>query len=86
MSPQDVVRLLQSALGHTFDGFLPLGIAALAVGLAVTLMQAWLHWNDVSLGFVPKVLAIGLVLLLGWWAFVTGFVQWWQSLARIFQA
>ncbi|MBU2766789.1 hypothetical protein HAP94_11410 [Acidithiobacillus ferrivorans] len=83
MTSTEVVTLLRSAIGHAILGFLPIGIAALVVGLGVTLLQAWLHWNDVSLSFVPKVIVVGLLVLLAWWGFVSGFTHWWQSLARM---
>jgi flagellar biosynthetic protein FliQ len=42
----------------------PMLIASLIVGVVVGLFQALTHVQEVTLTFVPKVLAIGLVMLL----------------------
>lgn len=77
------MALMQSALGMMMTAFAPIAIGTVTVGLLVTLLQSWLHWNDVSLSFVPKLLLVVGVLVFGWWAFVSDFTHWFHALARV---
>ena len=64
MSPEAVVALGQQALWVMFLVSLPLLGVALVVGLLVSLLQAATQLNEMTLSFVPKVLAIGLAAVL----------------------
>ena len=64
MSPEAVVSLGQQALWVMFLVSLPLLGVALVVGLLVSLLQAATQLNEMTLSFVPKVLAIGLTAVL----------------------
>jgi flagellar biosynthetic protein FliQ len=64
MSPESVVALGQQALWVMFLVSLPLLGVALVVGLLVSLLQAATQLNEMTLSFVPKVLAIGLTAVL----------------------
>ena len=64
MSPESVVSLGQQALWVMFLVSLPLLGVALVVGLLVSLLQAATQLNEMTLSFVPKVLAIGLTAVL----------------------
>ncbi len=64
MSPDSVVSLGQQALWVMFLVSLPLLGVALVVGLLVSLLQAATQLNEMTLSFVPKVLAIGLTAVL----------------------
>jgi flagellar biosynthesis protein FliQ len=64
MSPESVVSLGQQALWVMFLVSLPLLGVALVVGLLVSLLQAATQLNEMTLSFVPKVLAIGLAAVL----------------------
>ena len=64
MSPEAVVSLGQQALWVMFLVSLPLLGVALVVGLLVSLLQAATQLNEMTLSFVPKVLAIGLAAVL----------------------
>ena len=68
MSPEAVVSLGQQALWVMFLVSLPVLGVALVVGLLVSLLQAATQLNEMTLSFVPKILAIGLaVVLAGPW-------------------
>ncbi|NNM63045.1 flagellar biosynthesis protein [Thiomonas sp. X19] len=60
MTPEAITTLGQQALWIMFLISLPLLGAALVVGLLVSLLQAATQLNEMTLSFVPKILAIGL--------------------------
>jgi flagellar biosynthesis protein FliQ len=60
----DVATALRSALIVTMKIGAPLLLTGLAVGLLVSLLQAITQISEATLAFVPKVLAIGAVLML----------------------
>ena len=64
MSPDAVVTLGQQALWIMFLVSLPLLGVALVVGLLVSLLQAATQLNEMTLSFVPKILAIGVAMVL----------------------
>jgi flagellar biosynthetic protein FliQ len=68
MTPETVIDILRNALevGGTIAG--PLLAECLAVGTAVGVVQATTQVNDMTMVFVPKVLAViaTLVLFGGW--------------------
>ena len=64
MSESDVAAMLRDAMIVTlFLGGPPL-MAGLVVGLLISLFQAVTQINEATLAFVPKVLAIGMAMLL----------------------
>ncbi len=64
MTTGDVVELLRQSLTITFMVSAPLLLMALAVGLLIGLFQAATQVNEMTLSFIPKLLAIGAVLVL----------------------
>ncbi|MCI4439666.1 flagellar biosynthesis protein FliQ [Tibeticola sp.] len=60
MSAETITTLGQQAVWVTFLLAAPLLGAALFVGLLVSLFQAATQLNEMTLSFVPKVLAMGL--------------------------
>ena len=60
MTPESITTIAQQALWVTFLVALPLLGVALVVGLVVSLIQAATQLNEMTLSFVPKVLAMGL--------------------------
>ena len=60
MTPETVTTLGQQALWVMFLVSLPLLGTALVVGLLVSLLQAATQLNEMTLSFVPKILAIVL--------------------------
>ena len=61
---QDVaLHWAQSALTLTFTVAAPLLMAALVVGLAVSLFQAMTSIQEMTLSMIPKMLAVAVVLV-----------------------
>jgi flagellar biosynthetic protein FliQ len=70
MSIGEATTLLRQGILETLILAAPLLLSALAVGLVVAILQATTTIQEQTLTFVPKVLAILLVLaLLGGWMF-----------------
>ncbi|MDD4886007.1 MAG: flagellar biosynthesis protein FliQ [Thiomonas sp.] len=64
MTPETITTIAQQALWVTFLVALPLLGVALVVGLLVSLIQAATQLNEMTLSFVPKVVAMGLAAVL----------------------
>ncbi len=58
MTPEIVVSLVQQALEVTMLLSAPLLLAALVTGLVVSVFQAATQINEMTLSFIPKLLAI----------------------------
>jgi flagellar biosynthetic protein FliQ len=68
MGPDTVVDLVRGMLWVSILLSAPVLITALVVGLVIGLLQAITSIQEQTLTFVPKVVAIGLVIaLLGGW-------------------
>lgn len=68
MNPELVVNLMQQALQVTILVSAPLLLAALATGLLVSVFQAATQINEMTLPFVPKLLAVfAAAVLAGSW-------------------
>ena len=63
MSPQTVMAIGQGALEMTLLVSAPLLLAALIVGLVVSVFQAATQINEMTLSFIPKLVAIFAALL-----------------------
>jgi flagellar biosynthetic protein FliQ len=63
MSPQEVITLGQQALYVTVLLAAPLLLTALTVGLMISVLQAATQINEMTLSFLPKLLALFLVLI-----------------------
>lgn len=71
MSRGDVVILLRGALWTVVKLAAPLLLVSLGVGLLVSIFQAATQIHEQTLTFVPKVLAVGfLLLVLGPWMLI----------------
>jgi len=64
MSPVEVVTVGRHALEMTLMLAAPLLLTALAVGLIVGIFQAATQINEMTLSFIPKLLAMAAVLAL----------------------
>ena len=64
MSPEMVVTVGRHALEMTLMLAAPLLLTALAVGLLVGIFQAATQINEMTLSFIPKLLAMAAVLAL----------------------
>jgi len=83
MSPETVVTVGRHALEMTLMLAAPLLLTALAVGLIVGIFQAATQINEMTLSFIPKLLAMFVALVLaGPWmlAMLVDYVQ------RLFQS
>ena len=72
MGSQTVLTLVQQALFVTVLVSAPLLLTALVVGLVVSIFQAATQINEMTLSFIPKLLAMFAVLVLvGPWILTT---------------
>ena len=63
MSPEQVLTLAREALLLTLMLAAPLLIASLAVGVLVGLFQAATQINEMTLSFIPKLMALAAVVV-----------------------
>jgi flagellar biosynthesis protein FliQ len=72
MTPDTVVQIGRQALELMLLVSAPVLLVALAVGLVVSLLQAVTQINEATLSFLPKLIAVGLILVLaGPWMLAT---------------
>ena len=64
MTPETIITLGQRALEMAVLVSAPLLLTALVVGVLISLFQAATQINEMTLSFVPKLLALVIVLLL----------------------
>ncbi len=68
MTPEMVMTIGQKAIQITMLLAAPLLVVSLVIGLFVSIIQAATQMNDMTLSFVPKLLAIFLTLVVaGHW-------------------
>ena len=63
MSPNDSIDFARSAILVLLEVITPAMLTALVVGLGIGLLQALTQIQEMTLVFVPKIIAIFLVLL-----------------------
>ena len=64
MTPQFVVHLGKEAIFLMLMISAPMLVSGLLVGLAVSIMQAVTQVHEVTLTFIPKILAVSLALMI----------------------
>jgi len=64
MSPELVINIVQNALYILVIVSAPVLLVSLVVGLLVSVLQAATQINEMTLTFIPKLLAMFLVLVL----------------------
>jgi len=64
VTPESVVNIGRHALEMTLLVSAPLLLAALAVGLLVSVFQAATQINEMTLSFIPKLIAILVTMVL----------------------
>ncbi|WP_350283284.1 flagellar biosynthesis protein FliQ [Nitrosomonas sp.] len=64
MSPEQAMTIGRQALEVTFMIAAPLLLAALVTGLIISIFQAATQINEMTLSFIPKLLAIFVTLAL----------------------
>ena len=83
MNPQSVITLGQQALYVMLMMAAPMLLAALVVGLVVSILQAATQINEMTLSFIPKLLAmIAALVIAGPWM-LTFFVDY---VRRLFES
>ena len=63
MTPQFVVQLGQEAIFLMLVVSAPMLLAGLVVGLSVSILQAVTQIHEVTLTFIPKILAVSVALM-----------------------
>lgn len=64
MTPEYVMTVARGALELTLVASAPVLLAALFVGLIVSVVQAVTQINEATLSFLPKLIAVALALVL----------------------
>ncbi|QEL55866.1 flagellar biosynthesis protein FliQ [Chromobacterium paludis] len=83
MSPELVISIMQNALYILIIVSAPVLLTSLLVGLLVSILQAATQINEMTLTFIPKLLAMFLVLVLaGPWMLNTLM----EYITRLFQS
>jgi flagellar biosynthesis protein FliQ len=80
MTPESVMTIGRHALELTLLVSAPLLLAALAVGLLVSVFQAATQINEMTLSFIPKLIAILVMLVLAGPWMITMMVDYMQRL------
>jgi len=65
MSPDSVMSIARHALEVMLLLAMPLLLAALVVGLIVGIFQAATQINESTLSFIPKLIGVAVVLMIG---------------------
>ncbi len=65
MTEELIIQIGQDALKTTMLLCAPLLLVAMVVGILVSLAQAVTQINEATLSFIPKILAIAVVIVLG---------------------
>ena len=82
MTPETIYRGSQDAMIIAIKLTAPILLPSLAIGLIIAVFQAATQINEATLTFVPKLIIIGLVLLIaGPWMLQT-FLDYFQGLIR----
>ncbi len=83
MNPQAVMTLGQQALYTMLMVAAPMLLAALAVGLIVSILQAATQINEMTLSFIPKLIAMVAALVIAGPWMITFLVDY---IRRIFES
>ncbi len=82
MTPETVYMVGQDAMMVAIKLTAPVLIPSLLVGLIVAMFQAATQINEATLSFVPKLLVIGLVLMIMGPAMLQMFLDYFHDLVR----
>jgi flagellar biosynthetic protein FliQ len=80
MNPQAVITLGQQALYVMLMIAAPMLVAALVVGLVVSILQAATQINEMTLSFIPKLVAMLTALVIAGPWMITFFVDYMRRL------
>jgi flagellar biosynthetic protein FliQ len=82
MTPETIYRVSQDAMIVAVKLTAPILLPSLAIGLVIAMFQAATQINESTLTFVPKLIIIGLVLLImGPWMLQL-FLDYFQTLIK----
>lgn len=65
MNQDEVIKLATDALMLALKVGMPLLLAGLIVGLLISVFQAVTQIQEMTLSFIPKILAVAVVLIVG---------------------
>ena len=82
MTPEVIYQVSQDAMMVAVKLAIPLLLPSLAVGLVIAMFQAATQINEATLTFVPKLIIIGLVLMIVGPAMLQMFLDYFQGLLR----
>lgn len=82
MAPETVYMVGQEAMIVAIKLTAPVLLPSLAVGLIIAMFQAATQINEATLTFVPKVIVIGLILMIMGPGMLQMFIDYFQSLIR----
>ena len=80
MTQDTVTSLVVEMMGITMKVAMPMLLAALIVGLAVSVFQAATQIQEQTLSFIPKILALVLVIIVAGPWMLGQLVTWTQEL------
>jgi flagellar biosynthetic protein FliQ len=83
MTPQSVITIGQQALYVMLVLSAPLLLAALVVGLTVSILQAATQINEMTLSFIPKLIAMVAALVIAGPWMITYYVDY---VRRLFES
>ena len=81
MNEQEIIDLMVQTLWLSIKISAPIMIIGLVVGVAISLLQALTQIQEVTLVFVPKILAIFIAMVLLLPAFTTTMIEFMNMLA-----
>ncbi len=82
MSPTDVVDVAREAIWVLLKIGSPIMLIALGVGLVVALFQALTQIQEMTLAFVPKILAIFLALVVFFPFMITSMIEFMEQISQ----
>jgi flagellar biosynthetic protein FliQ len=82
MVPESIYRVSQEAMIVAVKLTAPILLPSLAVGLIIAMFQAATQINETTLTFVPKLIVIGLVLLVAGPWMLQVFLDYFQDLIK----
>lgn len=81
MNEQEIIDLMVQAIWLSVKISAPIMIIGLVVGVAIALVQALTQIQEVTLVFVPKILAIFVAMIFLLPAFTTSMIEYMHMLA-----
>ena len=82
MTPETIYRVSQDAMIIAIKLSAPVLLPSLIIGLIIAMFQAATQINESTLTFVPKLIIIGLVLLIMGPSMLQMFLDYFQTLIR----